>query len=877
MLQQFYNNTLQSNYIKYILANTYIPTIPFTSNIFHVTKGNKYIFENYIVTAKISDSVTAIEERLSNAQNSIDRLKEYEKIFIQHQPYVFGRQYLGLTTNYISNSSSYDPTTHYYLGEYLRAYKAFYGIDLMPYYNCFSNEYIDYLSLETKSNEMTSYVSLNKNSNLKYSIISVPIKFCKKYTIALNCSQQVKMLPVFIGKKGLLEEKTLQLNSLNYWGKTYNSINYSKPIIYESPHINSVSDMTQSALQTYDKYLRLLIQIPANLKTPITVLEGEYRNSNTYAEKIINTSKEDVEKNLNSTYTNKIPYSQLINVPSNSTLICEDISRQKIYKNYDNIPFLAQDENSTLENNLVFSINDNNFNWDKRIAKIPIDYYLSQITPSNIEDDTSYKISGVYEINHSIKEDGTFIPELDIDSIKSMANNESNPSIIKEYRNFVFYSGDDEEFNGIDFEIIGTPKLDENGNELKDSNNNNLYNYENPHYNLYYISTDKGREDERQKIIQYRYDIDEEGNQTFIQEFINDKYSTIGFKENYYIDENFFIWINNFTKPLSETVLAIDENGGTTDNSIYNVCFDLNWFKMDKDVFGSNYMGVSHINDINNITYNTLYKVKLNSDKFGIYKSKGSFINDESILYTKEFTTTKNTIITWDNIFGTDDNNFIVILETLDNNDKAIRDLIAEKNDNNEIKFYIRELSTTLKKEDFNSSISINIKNSNLNPIFDDYKLFLNIDNLKNIKSNPEYSNDNTYYYDNWNLTTIASKVNFTEYLNNYLYSDLSLLKYLGNNSYAFSNRLLEYLLDNVITKNDQISKNTIRVQESINYPQINGVWDDNLRVNIFNSIVSKSKRLDKSIPKDINGFVDKDSEKLLSIKNKTNHGVQWQ
>lgn len=84
MLQQFYKNTLQSNYIKYILANTYIPTIPFTSNIFHVTKGNKYIFEGYIVTAKISDTVTAIEERLSNAQNNVDRLREYEKTFIQH-------------------------------------------------------------------------------------------------------------------------------------------------------------------------------------------------------------------------------------------------------------------------------------------------------------------------------------------------------------------------------------------------------------------------------------------------------------------------------------------------------------------------------------------------------------------------------------------------------------------------------------------------------------------------------------------------------------------------------------------------------------------------------------------------------------------------
>lgn len=870
MLQQFYKNTLQSNYIKYILANTYIPTIPFTSNIFHVTKGNKYIFEGYIVTAKISDTVTAIEERLSNAQNNVDRLREYEKTFIQHQPYVFGRQYLGLTTNYVSNSSSYDSTTHYYLGEYLRAYKAFYGIDLMPYYNCFSNEYIDYLSLETKSDGITSYVSLNKNSNAKYSIISVSIKFCKKYTIALNCSQQVKVLPVFIGKKGLLEEKTAQLNSLNYWGKTYNSINYSKPVTYESPHINSVSDTTQSALQTYDKYLRLLIQIPANLKTPITILEGEYRNSNIYAEKIISTSKEDVEKNLNSTYTNKIPYSQLINIPSNSTLICEDITRQKVYKNYSNIPFLF-DDNKRLRFNINF-----NFNWDERIPKIPIDYYWGQIESStDIEGNISHKVSGVYEIKHSIKEDGTFVPELDEDSIKDIIDDKS--SIIKEYKNFIFYSGDDEEFNGIDFEIIKTSRIDENGAKLKDSDNNIIYDY---HYNLYYISTDESREDKKQKIIQYRY---EDETQTYIQEFINDIYATIGFKEDYFVEKDFKDWINNFTLPLSETVLAIDENGNTSDNSKYNICFNLDWFRMDKDDFGSNYAGIFHDDTGDNIVYNTLYKVSLqDKTKFKLSESISDiYIDDKSILYTN-FTIQKKQL-EWEDIFESKVISPTTILKTLDENNVPIRDLIAEKDDNGGIKFYIRELSTTLKKEDFESSIVINIEDSKstliskLNPIFDSYKISLNLNNIKNIKSNPKYSNDNAYYYDNWNLATIASKVNFTNYLNDYLYSDLSLLKYSGNNSYAFSSRLLEYLLDNVITKNDQISKNITRVQESINYPQTNGVWDDNLRVNIFNTIANKSKRLDKSIPKDINGFVDKDSEKLLAIKNKTNHGVQWQ
>ena len=93
MLQQFYKDTLQSNFIKYLLANTYIPTVPFTANIMHVTKGNTYIHDGYFVTAKKSDAVAAIIEDLNKAKEkgSLDYLNKYDEIFIKHEPYVFGR------------------------------------------------------------------------------------------------------------------------------------------------------------------------------------------------------------------------------------------------------------------------------------------------------------------------------------------------------------------------------------------------------------------------------------------------------------------------------------------------------------------------------------------------------------------------------------------------------------------------------------------------------------------------------------------------------------------------------------------------------------------------------------------------------------------
>ena len=217
----------------------------------HVTKGNSYIHDGYFVTAKESKEIAVIEDRIS--KNPLD----YDKYFIKHEPYIFGEFYNGLTTTYKSNTLGYDSETHYYLGEYLRAYKAYYDIDLMPFYNCFSNEYINYVYLN--KGELTNQIKLEETYNQNYTVISVPIKFCQTYTIAIQCPHEVRMLPVFVGKKGILEERTKDLHMLNYWGKSFSHIDFKNPVYFESPHITGVNDDKQLSLQSYDKYLRLLI------------------------------------------------------------------------------------------------------------------------------------------------------------------------------------------------------------------------------------------------------------------------------------------------------------------------------------------------------------------------------------------------------------------------------------------------------------------------------------------------------------------------------------------------------------------------------------------------------------------------------------------
>ena len=123
-----------------------------------------------------------------------------------------------------------------------------------------------------------------------------------------------------------------------------------------------------------------------------------------------------------------------------------------------------------------------------------------------------------------------------------------------------------------------------------------------------------------------------------------------------------------------------------------------------------------------------------------------------------------------------------------------------------------------------------------------------------------------------------SSKLTETD-KNRLFLSSLSLLQISDGNSYAFSDRLIEYLLLNVVTNQDEISDNIKRVQKYIsddtkktNYIQVNrysfmpyrgkvtGVWDDNLRAALYDIYMHNgSNKLD------INGFVDRDVEKLIT------------
>ena len=86
----------------------------------------------------------------------------------------------------------------------MKAYKAYYNIDLFPYYNCFSDEYLSGVSLIKK--DSMPFVECVDKADPNYKIVSIPISLCQEYTIAIDCPSEVIMCPVFVCKKGILEE-----------------------------------------------------------------------------------------------------------------------------------------------------------------------------------------------------------------------------------------------------------------------------------------------------------------------------------------------------------------------------------------------------------------------------------------------------------------------------------------------------------------------------------------------------------------------------------------------------------------------------------------------------------------------------------------------
>ena len=98
-----------------------------------------------------------------------------------------------------------------------------------------------------------------------------------------------------------------------------------------------------------------------------------------------------------------------------------------------------------------------------------------------------------------------------------------------------------------------------------------------------------------------------------------------------------------------------------------------------------------------------------------------------------------------------------------------------------------------------------------------------------------------------------------------------SLMNMNGGEIYAFSDRLVEYLLKNVIDRDDTIDENTLRIQAAMKTlydynDRLDSVYDNQLRSKVFSEYMADTNNNYSKY--DINGYADKDVEGWLMLRN---------
>jgi hypothetical protein len=85
-----------------------------------------------------------------------------------------------------------------------------YELDLMPFYNCYANETIT--DVDFNSDAEVKLLSTKQAADIPYKFLSLPVKFGKKYMIAIDNEFPTEVMCVIYGKKGLVYELTSNLN-----------------------------------------------------------------------------------------------------------------------------------------------------------------------------------------------------------------------------------------------------------------------------------------------------------------------------------------------------------------------------------------------------------------------------------------------------------------------------------------------------------------------------------------------------------------------------------------------------------------------------------------------------------------------------------------
>ena len=403
MRQRFFTSTAQTRLIKNILNNTPIPIYDTVQPGDYIIKGCKYIYNISLIRCIKSGLLEGDGEFLT---------LDYS--------FYWGAPKLNHTETLKDATGFYDSKVHEWLGRYLRAYRDMMGVNLMPFYNCFSGVYtsrfklvpISYVNTYINENQDTTTVKANKiavyeseqsydtysqgtdefNSKYveqnAYKVLQIPIKLNRTYTIAIDCDSTVRIAPAFINHGHLVKVKIgtseipltdIIIDNVDEEGiispisiEKTNTVftkpftifinNKNQDIINTTITEDNIGITYEQLLQRYEKYLYLLIQLPKDNTSSVVVLEGDYTNLDT--NKVFSLETVEIHDD---------------NIPNDPTVseVFVNYSAVNEFNNISNAPYVAYIDVEGLEfdedylKSLILSIEpDNYYGYQEYNARI---------------------------------------------------------------------------------------------------------------------------------------------------------------------------------------------------------------------------------------------------------------------------------------------------------------------------------------------------------------------------------------------------------------------------------------------------------------------------------------------------------------------------
>lgn len=234
--------------------------------------------------------------------------KVHKPSMLNHiQGYTYGQKILNYTKTLKIQNNVYDSYTHEYLGDYLRFHRDFANINLMPLYNCFSNRACPKLNI---SFDLENNYKVNFNTDDKlYKYYMVPVKFFQDYTIAIDSEAAIEMCCCIYDQYQIKGKDTNHQNILNNISKiTYQCFGdsqFRKPRLYSLvKNLNQFLSVENiSELAQYEHALKLILKVPANNKSSIVILEGNYTayNDISYTKRTTGTNLKNTDIQWNAT------------------------------------------------------------------------------------------------------------------------------------------------------------------------------------------------------------------------------------------------------------------------------------------------------------------------------------------------------------------------------------------------------------------------------------------------------------------------------------------------------------------------------------------------------------------------------------------------